>query len=147
MGERSYYSEKSYTTVTYSRILITSELLKNSLAKHGVGENKTFQLTFPDILKSLQFHYIRGYFDGEGSLSYYAKANTYQVKICGTKEMLEEIKRRVGFVGHKLYKRHDGQTNNYYISIGGNMQVISIMDLLYKYSTISLDRNIKNVYN
>ena len=46
---------------------LSSKHLSESLEKQGMVQNKSLILTFPDIPKSLYSHFIRGYFDGDGS--------------------------------------------------------------------------------
>ena len=51
---------------------ITSKKLAESLTKHGCHANKTYDLIYPSESifadKSLIQHFIRGYFDGDGSV-------------------------------------------------------------------------------
>lgn len=134
-----YLSDAAYKKNTpYSRLLLTSEKAKSDLIRNGIVENKTLVLSFPEIEKNLINHYIRGYFDGDGSLSAYKKQ--YQFKVVGTKEFLNSIFLHIGFRGKDLYRRHYNEKNTYYISIGGNNQVEKIMDFLYEDATIYLDR-------
>ena len=46
---------------------LSSKHLSNSLVKRGMVQNKSLVLTFPDIPDFLHSHFIRGYFDGDGS--------------------------------------------------------------------------------
>lgn len=125
----------------YSRLMITSEWMKNTLAKHGIVEQKTLVLKFPTTIpEELVHHFIRGYFDGDGSLSYDSIRNQYQIKIVGTKDILSNILSCFQREHLKLYKRHEEDTNTFYISIGGNNQVLSLMNLLYSDATVYLDR-------
>ena len=57
----------------YSRIVIHSKKLKEDLIKNGCLENKTFLLKFPNIDKEYVRHFIRGYFDGDGSIIGYVR--------------------------------------------------------------------------
>lgn len=130
-------SSKKYKKTKYSRIVATSEQMYESLLSHGVFQNKSLVLKFPNLNKSLLRHFVRGYFDGDGS---FAKAKRgHSIKICGTKEVLLGI---LNFFGKKpkLYKRKKDDKNNWYISIGGRLQVKRIATLLYADSTIYLDR-------
>lgn len=49
------------------KISITSNQLYNSLIKHGCIDRKSKIIRIPDIDKNLIRHFIRGYFDGDGS--------------------------------------------------------------------------------
>ena len=53
---------------------ITSSKLCNALVDLGIGYNKSVaELKIPSIPEDLVKHFIRGYFDGDGSVSKYAK--------------------------------------------------------------------------
>ena len=56
----------------YYRVFITSKKLAEDLTKYGCHANKTYDLTFPNkeifVNKDLIRHFIRGYFDGDGSV-------------------------------------------------------------------------------
>lgn len=128
----------------YVRILITSKKMKQDLIKHGVLIQKTEILEFPNLDKELYNHFIRGYFDGDGSLTYGGTLvngnRIFNIKFVGTKEMLESIQSILG-LKLKLGQRHpDRNVNNYDITINGNVQVKRIMDYLYNNSTIHLER-------
>lgn len=50
-------------------LAISSEKIFNDLIKHGCVENKTFKLEFPKSLPKLLIpHFIRGFFDGDGTV-------------------------------------------------------------------------------
>jgi len=143
---KSNYQIKEYTAnsgysknIIYNRLLMTSETMFNDLLKQGLTEHKSLTLKFPSITKKLERHFIRGYFDGDGS---FAKAvNGYNIKICGTKEFLTAILNIFQKNKLKLHQRNpDKDKNNYYLTIGGMQQVKHIADYLYKESTVYLDR-------
>lgn len=128
----------------YCRIIFKSSIMTKSLKSYGVVENKSLILKFPNcIRKDLLRHFIRGYFDGDGSITVSKK--DYNFKICGTMEFLKEvIKSLNNNVDAKfkdvLYKRRDDDTNNYYISFGGRIKTLKFLDWIYKDSSIYLDR-------
>lgn len=129
----------------YCRLQVSSTKLKHDLIDKGVVVKKTFitQYPFDKVPQHLQHHFIRGYFDGDGSLTKWTndKGNTYQIKICGTKEFLEGLLKQIGKQNARLYERFpERNTNNYYISIGGDKQVYDIMSYIYKDATIYLER-------
>ena len=62
------YNNKLYPA---NRINIVSKQLKKDLIQAGCTCTKSLTLTFPSeniIPKHLQHHFIRGYFDGDGSV-------------------------------------------------------------------------------
>lgn len=112
---------------------------------------KTSILTFPEISENLIPHFIRGYFDGDGCLTCH-KFNEnsprliWVIKFCGTENMLKNIydnlPRRYNNPIN-LYQRYKRDNNNYCIDIGGNQQVLQILNYLYKDATIYLERKYK----
>lgn len=66
----TYKVSKGYKPgIEYSRLLICNPYLVNSLNKQGVFPNKTNILLPPYLKDDLIRHFIRGYFDGDGSIS------------------------------------------------------------------------------
>ena len=77
------------------RFSIRNAQLHDSLIKQGCVPNKSLILTFPDInvvSEDLVRHFIRGYFDGDGCLSFNKnKYCTPNISILGTKQFLEKL--------------------------------------------------------
>ncbi|SHJ48604.1 LAGLIDADG family homing endonuclease [Tepidibacter formicigenes] len=136
--------ENSYSKKQYCRIQIFGEEIFNNLVKHGVIENKTLRLEPPNIKKDLVPHFIRGYMDGDGTITYNSSnKKEFRVKIVGVKNMLNFIKKFIEENNiatiNKFYQRR--KTDKVYsIELGGNNQVKKFLDLIYKDSTIYLDR-------
>jgi exonuclease VII small subunit len=137
------YKSKSFggVEIEYCRLLMSSDQLFDDLVAKGVFEKKTLILKFPDesiVPKQLQNHFIRGYFDGDGS---FKKSNDgfYVFNLCGTKEFLLKCQEILG-KQTKLEKRHKDDKNNYSFSIGGRRQVKKIGDYLYQNATVYLER-------
>ena len=79
---------------------INNKHLWNTLNNHGCTPNKSLTLKFPDYSifkdKSLIRHFIRGYFDGDGCISYHkcdTKGNSYSVTtaLLGTHQFIHEL--------------------------------------------------------
>lgn len=146
---KRYLSQSSYGNFNYSRILINSKKLVEDIKQKGVINNKTLVLDFPkeSILNEKFYrHFIRGYFDGDGSLV--LSRNSINFKICGTKELLEKIIDIFNNCSEydyqkRVFKRWNNDKNNYYISYGGKNKTLSIMEYLYDNSNIYLDRKYK----
>lgn len=75
-----------------SELTFTSQQIKKDLAKYNIIPNKTFTFKFPKNLnKKYWVDFIRGYFDGDGSVST-AGNNAIRWQICSaTKDVLETI--------------------------------------------------------
>jgi hypothetical protein len=136
-------------------LVFNNKNMSKQLAQKGCMKNKTFKLTFPNFIEDhLLPHFMRGFFDGDGSLSY---SNT---------------KQKTGYVGKKFYLSFTSTTNmlygisklledkfqaNYYITkrwkernndnYSLKMTSVAKMELfcdwMYKDATIFLDRKYK----
>lgn len=120
---------------------IASVRLVRSLEKHGIVERKTFCTYLPETIPaSLIRHFIRGYFDGDGSIKYNKKRNTKVFSIAGTKLLLNQIQETLidtlGLPRNKLRFSN----NSFTLSYGGNNQVAKIFEYLYTDCTVCLER-------
>jgi hypothetical protein len=139
------YSGSGYNVSgQYSRILLTSQKTVEDLKRAGVVEQKTLKLDFPseDIVpKNLQRHFVRGYFDGDGSLSYWTRkgkskdTRSYLLGFTGTYDFLRGIN---SFFEKDLAIRPSH--NAYQINFGGNVQLKSFLSTLYEDASVYLDR-------
>ena len=105
-------------------------------------ELKTLVLSYPDekiLPKELERHFVRGYLDGDGCISYHGLSNdkrAYALGFTGTRNILEGIKKFFGKEEVKISPHN----NAYQINIGGNIQTGKMLDILYSDATIYLDR-------
>ena len=136
------------------RIHITNKHLKNILISYGCIPNKSLVLKFPDksIFKSedLIRHFIRGYFDGDGCISYikYNVQNNIKVSpVCSlisTSNFIENTQKYLSInnIDSKIShdKRHhvDTMTLNFY-----QKQSRKLLKFLYENCNIYLDRKYK----
>lgn len=142
----STYQSSGYSNSKYCRILIFSSKMSEDLIRHGCVEHKSLILKFPNFEdENLIRHFVRGYFDGDGSLIVTDK--TFGIKICGTFEFLNTLidylnKNIKNYAfNYTVYqsKKMKGK-NNYYLSFGGKYKVYNIAKWLYENSTIFLER-------
>lgn len=129
----------------FSKILLTSQKTVDDLKRHGVNEQKTYDLQFPDFLRDdLVRHFVRGYFDGDGSINYqerYAnKYKAYQIGFTGSLHMIEGIN---SFFGKKNKICKKG--NAYYVNYAGVKQVNDFINIMYEDATLYLDRKYDKV--
>lgn len=150
---KSSYPIKEYeiaqgygTGGSYCRLQVTSEKIKKDLISHGLLENKTNKVIFPvDIDEQYHIDVIRGYIDGDGSITYGTQQKNgdknYNLKIVGTEAMLEYIKDFFNVSHLKLHQRNpDREADNWTLVIGGNVQVYETLNKLYENKAIYLDR-------
>lgn len=128
------------------RLLIFSRYLCKVLADHGMVPAKSLVLKFPEHLdQSLLSHFIRGYFDGDGSYccSIGKSGRRDLVTITSTNDFCEkclEIIRRETGVGGGIYNAssHNGITK--VISISGKNQLKKFFEWLYKDAELYMKR-------
>lgn len=155
---KTYIPKTKYNSKPYCKLLVTSNILAEGLIKHGCVTNKTELLTFPDWLnEDLKIHFIRGYIDGDGSVCYWKSEKDnkiyYGIRIIGTNEMIEGIQKFLGLNLKTAPRWKDRDINNTQLNIGGNRQVVKLLDLIYENANIYLDRKyekyleIKRLYN
>ena len=126
-----------------SKIIINSNELVNDLCSLGITNKKSLTLKPPKIDSEYYLPFIKGYFDGDGSIYRVAASNIWGLSFEGTKEILEWIA-QVLHLNNKLEKRYkDNPNNNYYIRCGGNNKTYTIMNEFYESVGISLDRKLE----
>lgn len=126
--------EKIYHQAYFS---IRDSKMKQDLADKGCVNNKSLIITFPydKVPSSLYSHFIRGFFDGDGcltwSISGKAKSRNYRVNFTGTESILNSIKEILG--KPKLALEHKG--NYCVLNINGNKQLKTILAYIYQDAT------------
>lgn len=77
------------------RLSVKDKKMEQDLSKYGVIRNKSYiQFGLPNIPKEFYYDFIRGYFDGDGSI-YYTN-NKYVLSFVGNKQFLTELKHFLG---------------------------------------------------
>lgn len=146
---------KEYTTsegYECCRLSWTSEQHKKDLAKYSIIPEKTFKLKPPYQLKrEYWIDYIRGYFDGDGSINLIQNSNgrgngnlRWQVA-SATKEILEFIMNTL-YEDYNISKvtilcdsRHNGGADLYYIQYSSSA-TRKIYNILYTPNSLYLKR-------
>ena len=117
---------------------LRSQKTVNDLKKLGCVENKSLILTFPaeeQVPKEYVYDFIRGYFDGDGSISEYDGA--YHINIVGTENFIKTL--ATYFEGGSVYQ-DSRKENSWYFNLGGNFQVIKAYHLMYDNKTRYMKR-------
>ena len=122
------------------RLSVYNQTFIKNLMNQGVNEKKTFNCIFPkNISCHLIHHFMRGYFDGDGSIL--VKKPCFSVIgtkefICAYKDIL--LERCVDLM--PKFTITEKPDTYYIISKKGVYNTISIRDFLYKDATIYLQR-------
>ena len=123
-----------------SGIDICARLAVEHLKNLGIIERKTLVLQWPvSVPAELESHFIRGYFDGDGSV-WYDNVNNINFSIASTLQVVEEIQKRLMKYCSLDKTKIRFKNNAYELIYTGNLQVKRIMDYMYKDSAVWLSR-------
>jgi len=122
------------------RLAVTNKHFKEQLVSLGCIPNKSLNLKFPkDIFKydDLKYHFIRGYVDGDGCISF-TPSGRLHLQIIGTKEFLYDIKEIFPMFSNLMHDKR-WKNNTYCMSCNCN-NADEVITKLYKNSNIYLQR-------
>lgn len=153
-GNRGTLTKESYNA---SSINIYSNIIKNDLITLGCVNKKSLILTFPKeklIPKEFIRHFIRGYFDGDGSVFISHEhhwrnqtlTNVIHWRFIGTLNMLENIKKQINIPIGVISKVKKASENTYELAYKRTKWAQTFYNYLYKDSTIYLDRK-RQIFN
>lgn len=143
-GEIKKKKKVNESNKQHYRLTITDTIFVSNLIKQGVINNKSLVLKFPteeQVPRNLIRHFIRGYWDGDGTINH-RKNDTLNVgALCSNfffKEFNDVIFKNLGFK-FGVYS----QGNNSDIKIGGIANPIKFCEWIYNNSSIYLKRKRK----
>lgn len=119
-------------------VSLTSVHMVSRLIELGVVPNKSGNEIIPNMPKELIPHFIRGFFDGDGT------AGKQQTGFIANKKMLTDILNNIG-IDATLY-RSKCDVEMYYVSLWKKKTKI-LYDYLYKNANIFLQRKKTNIEN
>ncbi len=133
----------------YCRVGIYSNKLVEDIIDKGVTPRKSFTISKPNIDEKYMFHYLRGYFDGNGSISFEAQES----KKYEGKQIIKKLNVSIA-TGSVMLKewiidfcaKHDVEfvKSNKFDIISKNMKTArNFIRLIYKDATIYLERKHK----
>jgi len=118
---------------------ICNKRLYNALVKHGCIPNKTYSLKLPDLPEDLYRHFIRGIFDGDGSV--WGKEPKGYFSITGYLPFMDKIQdilvENAGVSKTKLAQRKPDFGD---IRYGGKSNMKNLYNYLYSGATCFLKR-------
>lgn len=135
---------------SYSLLQINGIETVKKMEQLGILQNKTLRERFLTCIKDTKdeekiSNFIRGIYEGDGSILFDNKRNSSCFQIVGTRCLLQVIQTYLMHYGHlnktKLTQNISG-TNHFALRYRGNLQVIKILEWIYKYSnpTNRMDR-------
>lgn len=130
------------------RLNLNSKYLSICLAKLGCHQAKTFTLRFPtenQVPKELLRHFIRGYFDGDGCVSFYTNRKTVMVNFAGNEQFITQLsnvlKTELGI--ENIYCKKHSTKSIWYCCLYGKKSIKIFKEYMYADSTFSLERKLK----
>lgn len=126
----------------------------NSLEKLGCVRHKSLVATFPKFLNpELLQHFIRGYFDGDGSVfiskeKHWRNKNIFNVihfRFCGTYDMLSNIDNILQLKGRISNPHPNSSLLFYELAYKRNKKACTFYKYLYDNATIYLERK-RNIF-
>lgn len=114
-----------------ARVSLNSVRMVNDLESLGCVERKSLKLTgIPDIPAGLVRHFVRGYFDGDGSVSVQNK--TLRINMLGTFEFLSDIRKTLLMNGVSFTEpKVQGKTNCFVLAGNGNKKAQLFYNYIY----------------
>ncbi|MFB6144946.1 MAG: LAGLIDADG family homing endonuclease [Candidatus Nanohaloarchaea archaeon] len=125
---------------------VTSNRLVEQLEEFGIVPRKTKKLDFPSIPSEYIRDFVRGYIDGDGSISIHKrkKGNTRLIlRIIGNKQFLEELHRVIknkADINPNSKVRKESNADIHSINYSGRSYVPDIMRWIYYDGCVCLNR-------
>jgi len=116
----------------------SSPIIKNDLINLGCVPNKSKIIKFPKLEKNFHIPFIRGYFDGDGTLSLYKNKDLKCNFTCASIEFIEEIKNLL--LKYNIQSSICSYTTYYRLFISGNNNSLNFLNLIYNNSNLFLAR-------
>jgi hypothetical protein len=110
------------------KVSINSKKIVSDLIKLGCTNKKSLTIEFPVIKNELKNHFIRGYFDGDGSISYSNKQIVLNF-VSGSSKFLLEISSIFNSIGCKKANLVGNNENYKYIQYN----TLNDLTLLFRY--------------
>ncbi len=127
------------------RLRISDRQIHKDLNKQGCHNCKTFNLNFPtekQVPSTLIHHFIRGFFDGDGSVTFNENKKRVCVSFIGTENMCRGIKNNVSHFLTEMGSIIKCQQTPglFYYRITGSFKFESFLSWIYKEAHIFLKR-------
>lgn len=122
------------------RIAICSKKIVEDLISHGMIERKTFIKKWPNIEENLVHHFIRGYFDGNGSFGATEKSRWFSIAT-GSKDFANSLSDKFFEIFNRKFNPYFSEKNNTYtMRKSSKIALIEIYYYIYHESSVYLDR-------
>ena len=132
------YIHKTTTLSTMYKISISSKFVWKFFENLGFSHRKTFTTRIPkQIPQELMHHFIRGVFDGDGSIFFRWK-HYPQTNIAGSKLLIDDVS-KIGIEHSSI----NNKNNKTFVICYNGQKAIGFLNYIYKDATIYMDRKHK----
>lgn len=134
LGGVTSIKDRMVKTYECCYVSIGSKQMFNDLLKYGCTPKKSLTLKFPEIPDEYFWHFLRGYFDGDGCVV--SKANS--VAIIGSYSFIDSLIEILTKKGFNCKQSDKGKVK--YFLLFGIVQLREFSKLLYKDASVFLER-------
>lgn len=133
---------KRKITASIARLSIGNKRISERLVELGCVARKSLILGYPLWLDDeLHRHFIRGYFDGDGTIGFDRKRMVFRCQIAGTYQFFSVMNEIVsGSIGVRGTLHNPKNSRIYIYTIGGNRNARKFFSWLYDSADIFLER-------
>lgn len=142
------YKKSNNKILKQCSLNINGKNLVTPLIEMGICGKKTYTLdgsVCKMIPENLMKHFLRGYFDGDGNITWgkhYSSGNKYIIQVCGNEDFLLNTYQKYFPSTCKLYK--DLYSKQCFVwKIANKNSVLEFLNYIYGDATIYLDRKYK----
>lgn len=115
---------------------VKSEQMVEDLKKWGCVPQKSLKIDhIPDIGEDYIFHFIRGYFDGDGSISFVVSEHHYRIDFAGQENFLKQIQFYLSEGKSESKVTKVRKANAWNFGCSGRFLCEQYLDKMYKDST------------
>lgn len=119
----------------FCQVSVNSNIIVKRLFELGCVNKKTLKIRLPELPLKLMNHFIRGYFDGDGSINKVKnRPNSFNVSICSNKKFNEDVVKLMGY--GKIYE----DINFSVIKINKINEIKNFRDFIYNDAQVVMDR-------
>lgn len=141
LSEKAFKNNPNWESQMY--IQVYSKKMKEDLIRHGCTPKKSKTLIFPEIKKEKFWHFVRGYFDGDGCIS---GVRNKQITIAGSLffnlKLKEILFNEYGIVAQIRVKSETFSI----LVISRREYLVKMRELMYDGATILMLRKYKKFY-
>lgn len=137
-------SEKNSNYKDQYMLSINNEHISRKLEELGVVNAKSLILKFPEWLdESLYSAFVRGYFDGDGCVSYDEKRQKCYTKIAGTWEFCNKLSMILNDLSCKhniVHPKQSKNSNTFILQTCGNKSSLTLLSWIYDDAKVYIER-------